>query len=74
MSIYKRRQEFNHYESGYTAYEVITAMWLKMGYQQFGGRKQEMISKRKLKKIADWLCLFIEVAIFKTFGYYSLPI
>lgn len=44
---------------------------VEKGHQQFEGRKQEMIRKKKLKEtIADWLCLFIEVAIFITFGYY----
>ncbi|XVF12823.1 hypothetical protein REPUB_Repub08aG0153300 [Reevesia pubescens] len=44
---------------------------VEKGYQQFEGRKQEMIRKKKLKEtIADWLCLSIEVAIFITFGYY----
>ncbi|XWS61486.1 hypothetical protein CRYUN_Cryun07bG0129800 [Craigia yunnanensis] len=43
---------------------------VERGYQQFEGRKQEMIRKNKLKEtIADWLCLSIEVAIFITFGY-----
>ncbi|XWS50204.1 hypothetical protein CRYUN_Cryun12cG0068800 [Craigia yunnanensis] len=48
---------------------------VEKGYQQFEGRKQELIRKKKLKEtIADWLCLSIEVAIFITFGYYILPI
>ncbi|XVF53217.1 hypothetical protein PTKIN_Ptkin05aG0082300 [Pterospermum kingtungense] len=48
---------------------------VEKGYQQFEGRKQEMIMKKKLKEtIADWLCLSIEVAVFMTFGYYILPI
>ncbi|XVF51171.1 hypothetical protein PTKIN_Ptkin04bG0162900 [Pterospermum kingtungense] len=48
---------------------------VQKGYQQFEGRKQEMIRKKKLKETtADWLCLSIEVEIFITFAYYNLPI
>ena len=43
---------------------------VERGYQQFEGRKQEIIRKNMLKEtIADWLCRFIEVAIFITLGY-----
>ncbi|KAK8686086.1 hypothetical protein V6N13_125113 [Hibiscus sabdariffa] len=47
---------------------------VQKGFQQFEGRKQEMMRKKKLKEtIADWVCISIEVAILITLGYRILP-